>query len=219
VGIVQQATGVSKPTIIKGIKELNQGVDLAPLQSGHKGGGRKKVIVHYPGIHDALESLIDPLMRGDPQSPLRWTCKSTRLLANELNRKGYEMGPSSVRYLLHDLEYTLQGNRKTLEGDDHPDRNGQFLYINDQVKQFLQSGQPVSSVDAKKKENLGNYRNNGLEYCPKGTPIENNTHDFPDKELGKAIPYGVYDIGRNEGCFNVGITHDTAQFASNSIRR
>jgi transposase len=215
----QQATGVSKPTIIKGINELKQPVELTPLQSRHSGGGRKKLVVHYPDISNVLESLIAPVMRGDPESPLRWTCKSTRVLANELNRQGYAIGPSSVRYLLHELEYSLQGNKKTREGEDHPDRNEQFLYINDKVKRFLHSGQPVLSVDTKKKENLGNYSNKGREYCPKGKPLETNMHDFPDKELGKAIPYGVYDIGRNEGWVNIGITHDTAQFAANSIRR
>src|SRR5215469_15283197 len=185
VSIVQQATGVSKPTIIKGIKELNQGVELTPLQSRHKGGGRKKLTVHYPDIPDALESLIDPVMRGDPESPLRWTCKSTRLLANELNRQGYEIGSSCVRFLLHELEYSLQGNKKTREGEDHPDRNKQFLYINEHVKRFLHAGQPVISVDTKKKENLGNFSNKGREYCPKGKPLETSMH-FPDEELGKA---------------------------------
>jgi hypothetical protein len=219
VGIVQQATGVSKPTIIKGIKELCQPVELTPLQSRLKGGGRKKLTVNYPDIPDALESLIDPVERGDPESPLRWTCKSTRLLANELNRQGFEIGASCVRYLLHELEYSLQGNKKNREGESRPGRNGQFLYINGQVKRFLQSGQPVISVDTKKKENLGNNSNKGREYCQKGKPVETNVHDFPDKELGKAIPYGVYDIGRNEGWVNAGITHDTAQFAANSIRR
>jgi hypothetical protein len=219
VGIVQQATGVSKPTILKGIKELEQPVTLTPLQSRRQGGGRKKLIEHYTDLPDTLETLIDPVMRGDPESPLRWTCKSTRLLANELNRQGYEIGPTTVRFLLHELEYSLQGNQKTREGEDHPDRNDQFLYINNQVKKFLCAGQPVISVDTKKKENLGNFSNKGREYRPKEMPIETNMHDFPDKELGKAIPYGVYDIGRNEGWVNVGITHDTAQFAANSIRR
>jgi hypothetical protein len=219
INIVQQATGVSKPTIRKGIKELKQPSELTPLQSRVQGGGRKNLTIHYPDLPDALESLIDPVMRGDPESPLRWTCKSTRLLADELNRQGYEVGATCVRFLLHELEYSLQGNKKTREGEDHPDRNEQFLYINNQVKKFLHAGQPVISVDTKKKENLGNFSNKGREYCPKGKPLETNMHDFPDEELGKAIPYGVYDIGRNEGWVNVGIDHDTAQFAANSIRR
>ena len=217
--IVQQATGVSMPTIRRGIAELEQPLKLSPTQSRVPGGGRKKLTAHYADLPDALETLIDPVMRGDPESPLRWTCKSTRLLSDELNRQGYEISPSAVRFLLHQLEYSLQGNRKTREGEDHPDRNEQFLYINDQVKRFLQAGQPVISVDTKKKENLGNFSNKGQEYHPKGKPLETKMHDFPDEELGKAIPYGVYDIGRNEGWVNVGIDHDTAQFAANSIRR
>ena len=219
VSVVQKATGISRPTIHKGIEELEREVELTPMQSRLSGGGRKKLTEHYPDIPEALDTLIDPVVRGDPESPLRWTCKSTRLLATELNHQGYEVGPSAVRFLLHELEYSLQGNKKTREGEDHPDRNDQFLYINDQVKRFLHAGQPVISVDTKKKENLGNYSNAGREWHPKGTPLETNTHDFPNKELGKAIPYGVYDIGRNEGWVNVGITRDTAQFAANSIRR
>ena len=166
-----------------------------------------------------MDALIDPVTRGDPESPLRWTCKSTRLLANELNRQGYEIGPTRVRFLLHELEYSLQSNQKTGEGEDHPDRNNQFLSINDHGKRFLYAGLPVISVDTKKKENLGHFSNQGREYRPQGQPLETNMHDFPDEELGKAIPYGVYDIGRNEGWVNVGINHDTAQFAANSIRR
>jgi hypothetical protein len=207
------------PTIRRGISELEQPLKLSPMQSRQQGGGRKNHTVHYPDLPDALDALIDPVMRGDPESPLRWTCKSTRHLASELNQQGYDIGSSCVRFLLHELEYSLQGNRKTREGDDHPDRNEQFLYINDQVKKFLQAGQPVISVDTKKKANLGNFSNKGREYCPKGKPLETKMHDFPDEELGKAIPYGVYDIGRNEGWVNVGIDHDTAQFAANSIRR
>ena len=219
ISIVHQATGVSISTIRKGVAELEQPVELTPMQSRLKGGGRKSLTEHYSDLPDALETLIDPVMRGDPESPLRWTCKSTRQLANELHHQGYEIGPTTVRFLLHELEYSLQGNKKTREGEDHPDRNDQFLYINNHVKKFLQAGQPVISVDTKKKENLGNYSNKGREYCPKGQPLETNTHDFPNKELGKAIPYGVYDICHNEGWVNVGMTHDTSQFAANSIRR
>ena len=219
ISLIQEATGLSIPTIRKGIKELEEVVELSPLQSRLPGGGRKKLTEHYPDIPEVLENLIDPVMRGDPESPLRWTCKSTRLLAHELHREGYEVSASAVRFLLHELDYSLQGNKKTREGEDHPDRNDQFLYINNQVKRFLQAGQPVISVDTKKRENIGNYSNMGREWCPKGKPIETNMHDFPDKVLGKAISYGVYDIGRNEGWVNVGITRDTAQFAANSIRR
>jgi hypothetical protein len=166
-----------------------------------------------------LDALIDPVTRGDPESPLRWTSKSTWKLAEELTKQKIPVTHNTVRRLLHGMGYSLQANRKTREGEDHPDRNAQFLYINDQVKMFLHSNQPVISVDTKKKENLGNYSNKGREYRPKKTPLETNTHDFPNKELGKAIPYGVYNIGRNEGWSNIGINHDTARFAANSIRR
>jgi hypothetical protein len=221
ISLVEKAIGMSHTTIRRGLREIQSGKvkNLSPEQSRLEGGGRKNLTAHYPDIPDALESLIDPVMRGDPESPLRWTCKSTRLLSHELNRQGYDISPSSVRFLLHQLEYSLQGNTKTREGEDRPDRNEQFLYINDQVKKFLHAGQPVISVDTKKKENLGNFSNKGREYHPQGKPIETNMHDFPDEELGKAIPYGVYDIGRNEGWVNIGIDHDTAQFAANSIRR
>jgi transposase len=188
VSIVQQATQISMPTIRKGMQELEHPVELTPIQSRRKGGGRKNLTEHYTELSQVLDALIDPVMRGDPESPLRWTCKSTRLLANELNRQGYEIGPSKVRFLLHELEYSLQSNQKTREGEDHPDRNEQFLYINSHVKKFLHAGQPVISVDTKKKENLGNFSNKGREYRPKKSPIETNMHDFPDKELGKAIP-------------------------------
>ena len=194
ISLIQEATGLSIPTIRKGIKELEEVVELSPLQSRLPGGGRKKLIEYYPDIPDVLESLIDPVMRGDPESPLRWTCKSTRLLAHELNHEGYEVSASAVRFLLHELDYSLQGNKKTREGEDHPDRNDQFLYINNQVNRFLQAGQPVISVDTKKRENIGNYSNMGREWCPKGKPIETNMHDFPDKMLGKAIPYGAATV-------------------------
>jgi hypothetical protein len=219
VSLVHQATGVSRTTIQQGIEELSHSTDLSPLQSRQAGGGRKSLTEHCPHLSDALDALIDPVERGDPETPLRWTCKSTRLLADELTRQGYVISPSAVRFLLHQLDYSLQGNRKTREGEAHPDRNAQFLYINDQVKRFLHRGQPVISVDTKKKENLGNFSNPGREYRPKGKPRDTNMHDFPDAALGKAIPYGVYDIGRNEGWINIGIDHDTAQFAANSIRR
>jgi len=221
ISLIEKAIGISHTTIRRGLREIQSGKTkhLSRKRSRLHGGGRKHLTIHYPDLPDVLESLIDPVMRGDPESPLRWTCKSTRLLAQELNRQGYTIGSSSVRFLLHQLEYSLQGNKKTREGTDHPDRNAQFLYLNSHVKKFLQADQPVISVDTKKKENLGNFSNKGREYHLKGQPLETNMHDFPDAELGKAIPYGVYDIGRNEGWVNVGITHDTAQFAANSIRR
>ena len=198
ISLVQQATGISMPTIRRGIQELKQPVKLTPLQSRLPGGGRKNLTEHYTELPHALDALIDPVVRGDPESPLRWTCKSTRLLANELNRQGYEIGPTTVRFLLHELEYSLQGNQKTREGEDHPDRNDQFLYINDHVKRFLHAGQPVISVDTKKKpccleKGLGNDSNGGRKWHPKGEPIETNRHALnskhrPNKELGKAIP-------------------------------
>jgi len=218
ISIVHEATGVSITTIRRGIKELEDTPTLSSSQSRLPGGGRKKITEHYPDLPDALDAIIDPVMRGDPETPLRWTCKSTRRLADDLKEIGYDICATTVRYLLHELDYSLQGNKKTREGEDHPDRNEQFLYINAQVKRFLQSGQPVISVDTKKRENIGNFSNAGRAWHRKGKPLETNMHDFPDKELGKAIPYGIYDIACNEGWVNVGISHDTASFAVNSIR-
>ena len=213
--IVHQATGVSMPTIRKGIKELQQPTTLTPLQSRRPGGGRKKTTTKHTNVTQELNVLIEPGTRGDPESPLRWTCKSTRRLSDELKQRNIDICPNTVSDLLYEMGYTLQANRKTREGIDHPDRNDQFLYINEQVKKFLRAGQPVISVDTKKKENLGNFSNKGRVWCPKKKPIETNMHDFPDEELGKAIPYGIYDISRNEGWVNIGINHDTAQFATN----
>ena len=218
--LVEEATGMSHTTIRRGVREIqsSQVENLSQERSRLQGGGRKKVETIYSDIREQLDILIDPVTRGDPESPLRWTCKSTRRLSEELQNRKIRVSHSSVRQLLYDMGYSLQANRKTREGEDHPDRNAQFLYINDQVKTFLHADQPVISVDTKKKENLGNYSNKGREYRLKGKPLETNTHDFPDKELGKAIPYGVYDIARNEGWVSIGINHDTAQFAANSIR-
>jgi len=221
VTLVEEAIGMSHTTIRRGLRELQAGkVENLPQQRSRlPGGGRKKTDELYTDIHAQLDALIEPVTRGDPESPLRWTCKSTWKLAEELTKQKIPVTHNTVRRLLRGRGYSLQANRKTREGEDHPDRNAQFLYINDQVRRFLHSDQPVISVDTKKKENLGNYSNKGREYRPKKTPIETNTHDFPNKELGKAIPYGVYDIGRNEGWINIGINHDTARFAANSIRR
>ena len=182
--------GMDLKTIRRGLSDMDA-ADVHSLpcsRSRVQGGGRKKLTKYYTELPHALEALIDPVVRGDPESPLRWTCKSTRLLANELNRQGYEIGPTTVRFLLHELEYRLQGNPKTREGENPPDRNDQFLSINNHVKRFLHAGQPVISVDTKTKENLGNDSNKGREYRPKGKPLETNMHDFPNKELGKAIP-------------------------------
>ena len=183
------------------------------------GGGRKSLIEHDPRLIEALESLVEPTRRGDPMCPLRWTCKSTRKLADALSGKGHEVSHTKVAQLLRSLEYSLQGTRKNLEGASHPDRDAQFRYINRCVKAFQRAGQPVISVDAKKKELVGPFANKGREYQPKGEPELVRTHDFADKELGKVCPYGIYDVTDNLGWVSVGVDHDTAQFAVESIRR
>lgn len=219
VSLVAQATGLSRTTIHAGIRELQtgQGKPLAAGRSRKTGGGRKPLTFHNPDLLLALEKLVEPTTRGDPESPLRWTCKSTRALAEELRRQGYGIGERKVADLLHQMGYSLQANAKTLEGGQHPDRNAQFEYVNTQAKKFFEQGLPVISVDTKKKELVGNYSNHGQEWQPKGEPEKTLIHDFPDKELGKAIPYGVYDLGRNQGWVSVGIDHDTAEFAVDSI--
>jgi len=220
--IVETATGMSHTTIRKGIRQLAEQPQekLLPVdRSRCEGAGRKGILCYDPNIADALVSLIEPVTRGDPESPLRWTCKSTRRLATELTKMQHQISPRKVAQLLHQLGYSLQANRKTRERMNHPDRNAQFEYIYESVKKFNRSGQPVISVDTKKKELIGDFSNVGKEYRKKGEPVETRMHDFPDKQLGKAIPYGVYDIESNEGWVNIGINHDTAQFAVNSIRR
>lgn len=216
--LLEKATGITQKTIRKGIRELETPLPLPINRSRSQGAGRKKCTINDPTLFQCIDSLIDPVTRGDPESPLRWTCKSIRRLAAELAQQGHPIGITSVRFLLQEMEYSLQANRKMREGMDHPDRNEQFLYINHKVKSFLHADQPVISVDTKKKENLGNYSNKGREWHPQGKPLETNMHDFPDKELGKAIPYGVYDIAKNEGWVSVGISSDTASLAANSIR-
>jgi len=224
VSVVANQTGLARTTIYRGLDELKQietdrYAGIADLDCIRRpGAGRKPIVAVYPEISERLESLVEPV-RGDPESPLRWTCKSTRRLADELITQGYSVSPRKVAALLYELEYSLQANRKTREGVSHPDRNAQFEYIYQSIKKFHRSAQPVISVDTKKKELLGDFSNNGKEYHKKGCPVKTRTHDFPDKELGKAIPYGVYDIESNEGWVSVGINHDTAQFAVNSIRR
>jgi hypothetical protein len=220
--IVSKATGVAHTTIRRGIRELTQQVNgsldmLPPSRIRRSGGGRKGIAAKDPQLLDALESLVDPVTRGDPESPLRWTCKSTRRLAEELCRLSHPVCARKVAHLLCEAGYSLQANRKTREGDSHPDRNAQFEYINAQAKKFQRCRQPVISVDTKKKEIVGDFRNVGKEYRKKGCPEQVRVHDFQDKELGKAIPYGVYDIASNEGWVNVGVDHDTSQFAARSI--
>ena len=183
------------------------------------GGGRKSLTETDPELLSALEALVDPVTRGHPQSPLRWTCKSTAKLAEELQRKQHRVSVRTVAALLRGAGYSLQANRKTREGSSHPDRNAQFEYISEHVAVLQRQGQPVVSVDTKKKELVGEFKNAGQEWRPKGQPEQVKVHDFPDKELGKAIPYGVYDLASNEGWVSVGIDHDTALFATASIRR
>ena len=220
---VSLANGMSANTIRKGLEELakREADPHAALSERirNPGGGRKRQTMLDPGLEAALEKLIDPATRGDPQSPLRWTCKSTTRLAGELTDQGHPVSASTVGRLLLAADYSLQGNRKTKEGADHPDRDAQFEYINALVIDFQQRGQPVISVDTKKKELVGEFRNNGREWQPQGEPVEVRVHDFLDPALGKAIPYGVYDLTQNQGWVSVGIDHDTAHFAAEAIRR
>jgi hypothetical protein len=223
VSAVAAATGLSRTTITAGLHELRHraehpGAPTSP-RIRRPGGGPKRLTETDPGLLPALEALVDPVTRGDPDSPLRWTCKSTRRLADELTRRGHAVCPRSVAALLIDAGYSLQANRKTREGGAHPDRNAQFEYINAQAGALQRRGQPVVSVDTKKKELVGDFKNAGREWQPAGQPEEVRVHDFQDKELGKAIPYGVYDITHNQGWVSVGVDHDTAYFATRSIRR
>jgi len=224
VAAVAQATGLSRTTIWAGMRALHQpagraGAHLPAERSRAPGGGRHPVVTNDPTLVTDLEALVEPTTRGDPVSPLRWTCKSTRQLAAELQRRGHAVGYRTVAALLHALDYSLQAPRKTREGASHPDRNAQFEHINRQVRAFQRRGQPVISVDAKKKELVGDFHNGGREWQPHGSPEPVRTHDFADKKLGKAIPYGVYDPTHNEGWVSVGIEHDTAYFATETIRR
>lgn len=221
--LVAQATGLSRTTIWSGIRELQNPTgaspDDDPARSRRLGGGRAYVEEHDPTLCDDLERLVDPTTRGDPMSPLRWTCKSTRNLAEELKAQGHAVSHQTVAVLLRFLGYSLQGNRKVREGASHPDRNAQFEYINAQVVSFQRRGQPVVSVDTKKKENVGDFKNPGEEWGRQGQPEEVRAKDFMDKGLGKAIPYGVYDLTCDNGWVRVGIDHDTAAFAVETVRR
>jgi hypothetical protein len=218
---VARATGLSRTTIAAGLRELRLPTArrrVEGLRVRRPGGGRKALTQTDPGLLAALEALIEPATRGDPTSPLRWTCKSTRRLADELTRRDHPVSVNTVATLLHEAGYSLQANRKTREGASHPDRNAQFQHINAMVRRFDRRGQPAISVDTKKKELVGDFRNPGRTWRPAGEPEEVRVHDFIDPRLGKAIPYGVYDILNNQGWVSVGIDHDTAQFAANSIR-
>jgi transposase len=223
VSAVSSATGMSRKTIRKGLAELGirEQTPEAPLAARLRspGGGRKRLTQTDPQLSASLEWLVDPATRGDPMSPLRWTCKSTHELAKALTEQGHELSPRTVGRLLNAAGFSLRGNRKTKEGADHPDRNAQFEHINQTVRRFQRRAQPVISVDTKKKELVGEFSNGGREWQPKGRPLMVRTHDFMDAELGKVIPYGVYDVSRNEGWVSVGIDHDTAQFAAQAIHR
>jgi len=222
---VAAATGMSRTTITRGIRELRgaeapgDASGLPPGRSRRRGGGRKSLTETDPTLLADLEALVEPSTRGDPQSPLRWTCTSTRKLAEALRRKGHHIGARAVAALLKQRGYSLQANRKTREGGAHPDRDAQFRRIAARARAFQRRGQPVVSVDAKKKELVGDFRNGGREWRPKGTPEAVRVHDFQDKRLGKAIPYGVYDVAANQGWVSVGIDHDTARFAVEAMRR
>ena len=219
VSAVSRATGMSRQVIRQGMAELSEVGARPPGRIRRPGGGRKRAVVQDPSLLRDLERLVEPVTRGDPESPLRWTCKSLRKLAEELRRLGHRTSHPLVGRMLHDLGYSLQANSKTLEGTNHPDRNAQFEYLNRKVKRQLQQHQPVISVDTKKKELVGDFKNNGRELRPRGDPEKVRVHDFIIPEQGRASPYGIYDIAHNTGWVSVGVDHDTAAFAVESIRR
>jgi len=214
---VSRACGLSRVTITKAMGEF-ESEPLDARRIRRAGGGRPSLVQLDPELPALLEMLVEPLARGDPESPLRWTCKSTRMLAVELAKQNHPVSHEKVAQLLHGMDYSLQGNRKTEEGNDHPDRDAQFQHINAAVKVALGKGQPVVSVDTKKKELLGNYVNRGRQWRPEKTPLTVNGHDFPDPSIPRAFPYGIYDLGCNTGFVNVGTDHDTGAFAVASIR-
>ncbi len=222
VSAVSKATGISRTTIHRAIHEVQRDLpefvqELAPGRVRRPGGGRHSLASADETLVDDLRVLLEATTRGDPMCPLLWTCKSTRKLAGELQREGHTVSHMTVARLISDMGYSLQANRKTLEGADNPDRDAQFRHISKQVKAFQKQGQPVISVDAKKRELVGNFKNPGQEWRPKGSPLPVRMYDFRDRDLGIAIPYGVYDLTRNEGWVSVGLDHDTAQFAQATI--
>jgi transposase len=219
ISMVSRATGLSRQVISQGIKELQEEQAIQEKRIRKSGGGRKSLVEKDPQLSEDLERLVEPVTRGDPESPLRWTSKSVRKLAKELGEMGHQISHELVSQLLYKLGYSLQANRKTQEGGTHPDRNAQFEHINAAAKASLAAGEPVISVDAKKKELVGDFKNGGREWSPKGEPEEVRVYDFPLKDLGRVTPYGIYDQGQNIGWVNVGIDHDTAAFAVESIRR
>jgi DDE family transposase len=215
---VHRACGLSRNVIAKGIREIQSGAVLDAGRVRRRGAGRKAITVHDPQLPAALDRLIEPDTRGDPESPLRWVCKSTRVLAAELARQRHPISHVKLAQLLHQQHYSLQGTRKTEEGADHPDRDAQFRQINARVKKALAAGLPVLSVDTKKKELVGNYANAGRQWRPVRQAPRVQGHDFPHPDVPRAYPYGIYDVGRNEGFVNVGTDHDTAAFAVASLR-
>jgi transposase len=217
INAVRAATGMGYWTLRKGLEELAD-PSMNVVRIRKSGGGRKKKIETDKTLLEDLQLIVAPATRGNPMNPLLWTSKSLSKIVNGLKEQGHEVGITTVRKLLKQLGYSLQSNRKRREGENHPDRNAQFEYINEHVKKRIAQDEPVISVDTKKKENLGNYSNKGQEYQPKGQPVETNMHDFPDKNKGKAIPYGIYDMVNNMGFVTIGIDHDTAEFAVHSIR-
>lgn len=218
--MVQRRTGAAATTILRGMREIRSGRPLHSVEGvRHEGGGRISAEDRDTGILRSLKELLEGATAGEPTGPLLWTHKSTRTLATELGRRGYHVSHTTVARLLADMDYSLQANRRTKEGFSPPERDTQFRYINGQVKAFQSRGDPVLSVDCKKKENVGEFKNSGRTWRPKGQPVEVNVYDFPSLGKGRAIPYGVYDIARNHGFVNVGITHETAEFAVESLRR
>ncbi len=219
VSLMAQISGLARSTIYHGLSDIRHHVSAPPSRVRHKGGGRKKKTFEDPTLTTDLKGLVETTTRGDPTQPLLWTTRSLRNLVNELTKKGHAVCPTVVGDLLRGIGYSLQANRKTREGNQHIDRDAQFQYINTQAMAFLAANEPVVSVDTKKKELVGNFKNNGREWCPEGTPERVNVHDFIDRKLGRAVPYGVYDITNNVGWVSVGTDHDTAAFAVNAIRR
>ena len=217
IAAVARATGISESTVRRGLRELDAEEELEPERVRRAGAGRPGILEREPGLTEALDRLIDPVTRGDPESPLRWTSKSGAKLAEALREMGHEVVDRTVLRLLKAKGYSLQANKKTREGAQHPDRDAQFAHINETVSAALATGEPVISVDAKKRELIGDFKAVGREFAPKGKPVEVRGHDFKDKQLGHAIPYGVYDLATDEGWMSVGITSETAQFAVNTI--
>ena len=222
IAAASRATGLSHQTVLRGLQECRQiESGVAPVLEPHRsrlpGGGRKKLTVKHPQLLPTLKELVESTTRGDPESPLLWTARSQRNLVAAMKEKGYSLSKHTLAKLLQELGYSLQGNNKLLEGAQHPDRNAQFEHINETVRRQLEAGDPAISVDTKKKELVGDYKNTGRELRPKGQAEPVNTHDFPDKEMGKAVPYGVYDLAENEAWVSVGVSHDTAEFAVETI--